>query len=47
MDYMENIEEIEEIIQWNLSYGISIVKTLNDLGRIDLIDYFTNENKLF
>lgn len=40
MDYTLTIEDIEEIIEYNISYGISVIKTLNDLGRIDLIDYF-------
>lgn len=37
---IEYIEEIEDIIEYNLSYGISAFETLTDLGHFDLIDYF-------
>lgn len=40
MDYILTLQEIEEIVEYNISYGISVLKTLNDLGRFDLIDYF-------
>lgn len=36
-----NIEEIEEIIYYNLSYGISPEETLTDLKRLDLLDELT------
>jgi len=42
MDIKFTLEDIEEIVEYNLSYGISILKTLNSLGRADLIDYFSN-----
>ena len=33
-----DIEEIEEIIYFNLSYGVSPEETLTDLGRLDLLE---------
>lgn len=35
-----DIEEIEDLIGWNLSYNISVAETLADIGRMDLIDFF-------
>jgi len=35
-----NIGEIEDLIGWNLSYGISIKETLKDINRLDLLSLF-------
>jgi hypothetical protein len=36
-----NIDEIEDLVSYNNSYGISIKHTLQFLNRLDLLDYFT------
>jgi hypothetical protein len=36
------ISQIEDIICWNLSFGVSIEDTLLSLDRMDLINYFEN-----
>ncbi len=37
---IELIEEIEDLICWNLSFGITKYETLNEIGRLDLFDLF-------
>lgn len=39
MNFKE-FEEIEDLIGWNLSFGISKYKTLKEIGRLDLFDLF-------
>ena len=34
------IEEIEDLINWNLTFNISIKETLKTINRLDLLDYF-------
>tara|TARA_Y100001963_G_C6703418_1_gene410659 strand:+ start:517 stop:636 length:120 start_codon:yes stop_codon:yes gene_type:complete len=36
----EEIDEIEDLVCWNLSFGISVLETLTDIDRLDLIDLF-------
>jgi len=35
-----DFEEIEDLIGWNLSFNISIKETLEDINRLDLLEYF-------
>jgi len=35
-----DFEEIEDLVGWNLSFGISIKDTLEEIKRLDLLDYF-------
>jgi hypothetical protein len=39
---IEEIEEIVELIYWNLSFGISIKETLIDIDRLYMLEYFEN-----
>tara|TARA_B110000967_G_C18823671_1_gene530149 strand:- start:89 stop:214 length:126 start_codon:yes stop_codon:yes gene_type:complete len=41
MDNIEILDEIEDLIGWNLSYDISVKETLTEINRLDLLDYFT------
>ena len=41
MDNIEILDEIEDLIGWNLSYDISVKETLTEIKRLDLLDYFT------
>lgn len=41
MDNIEYLGEIEELISWNLSYGINMIDTLKQIKREDLEDYFS------
>ena len=38
----EELEEIDELISWNLSFGVSVYETLFGIGRLDLLEYFEN-----
>ena len=42
MDIMdlEEIEEIEDLVFWNLSFGISIEDTLKDINKLELLSLF-------
>ena len=35
-----NIDEIEDLVFWNLSFGVSIKETLTEIDRLDLLDSF-------
>ena len=35
-----NLEEIEELVYYNLSFNISIEETLKGINRMDLISFF-------
>ena len=35
-----SLEEVEEIVNWNLSFGISIKETLTFLDKLDYIELF-------
>jgi len=35
-----NMEEIEDLIGWNLSFNINVEQTLKDINRLDLLGYF-------
>jgi hypothetical protein len=37
----KEFEEIEEVVAWNLSFGISIKETLTDLGKIKYLNLFS------
>jgi len=37
---MDNIEEIEDLVGWNLSFGIPIIDTLKEIKREDLYELF-------
>ena len=41
MDNIEILDEIEDLIAWNLSFNISLEDTLKEIKRTDLLDYFT------
>jgi hypothetical protein len=34
------LDDIEELIDWNLQYGIPLRSTLGGIYRLDLYDYF-------
>tara|TARA_R110000787_G_scaffold179128_2_gene290870 strand:- start:163 stop:294 length:132 start_codon:yes stop_codon:yes gene_type:complete len=40
MDTVEELEEIEDLIGWNLSFDIPIIETLKEINRLDLIKMF-------
>ena len=35
-----NLEDIEDLVCWNLSFNISIKETLKNIKRLDLLDLF-------
>ena len=35
-----NLDEIEDLVFWNLSFGVTIKETLTDIERMDLLDSF-------
>ncbi len=35
-----DLDEIEDLIGWNLSFNISIPETLADINRLDLLEFF-------
>lgn len=37
-----NLEEIEELVYYNLSFNIEIKETLKYINRLDLLNYFNN-----
>jgi hypothetical protein len=37
---MEKFAEIEDLVCWNLSYGISVVDTLTEINQLQLLKYF-------
>ena len=41
MDTIEKLDEIEDLIGWNLSYDITIEETLTEIDRLDLLQYFS------
>tara|TARA_R110002126_G_scaffold274975_1_gene420322 strand:+ start:90 stop:215 length:126 start_codon:yes stop_codon:yes gene_type:complete len=41
MDNIEILDEIEDLIAWNLSFNICLEDTLKEIKRTDLLDYFT------
>ena len=41
MDTIEELDEIEDLIGWNLSFNITIEDTLTGIDRLDLLDFFT------
>ncbi len=42
MDSVEILDEIEELIGWNLSFGITTHETLKEINRLDLLTYFSH-----
>ena len=40
MDTLEYLDEIADLIEWNLSFNITVKDTLEDINRIDLLYYF-------
>tara|TARA_R110001592_G_scaffold85314_1_gene251960 strand:- start:1223 stop:1342 length:120 start_codon:yes stop_codon:yes gene_type:complete len=36
----EDFEEIEDLVGWNLSFGISKYETLKEIGKLDLLTLF-------
>tara|TARA_R110000744_G_scaffold275827_1_gene388617 strand:+ start:607 stop:750 length:144 start_codon:yes stop_codon:yes gene_type:complete len=44
MDTIEQLDEIEDLIGWNLSFNISIEDTLNGINRLDLLEYYLECN---
>tara|TARA_R110002167_G_scaffold170407_1_gene368315 strand:- start:9 stop:149 length:141 start_codon:yes stop_codon:yes gene_type:complete len=41
MDNIEILDDIEELIAWNLSYDITLKESLTEINRLDLLDYFS------
>jgi|TARA_A100000171_G_C2033608_1_gene97020 hypothetical protein len=37
-----DLEEIEDLIFYNLSFNVSVEKTLKDIDRMDLLELFVN-----
>lgn len=37
---IEEFEEIEELIAWNMSFNISKTETLRDIGKLEFINLF-------
>lgn len=37
---MDNLDEIEELVYYNLSYDIQVKETLELINRLDLLDFF-------
>jgi hypothetical protein len=37
---MDDFDEIEDLVGWNLSFNISIKETLQSINRLDLLDLF-------
>jgi hypothetical protein len=37
---MDNLDEIEDMCYWNLSFGVPIKETLASINRLDLLDFF-------
>lgn len=35
-----DLEEIEDLVSWNLSFNISVEETLKDINRLDLLYLF-------
>ena len=35
-----SIDEIEDLISYNLSCGIAVEKTLHDINKMELLDFF-------
>lgn len=40
-----NLEEIEELVEWNKTFGISTYETLKDIGYLDKLSFFTHQVK--
>ena len=38
---VEILDDIEELISWNLSFNVSVKDTLEGINRLDLLDYFS------
>tara|TARA_R110002153_G_scaffold23570_2_gene76209 strand:+ start:102 stop:308 length:207 start_codon:yes stop_codon:yes gene_type:complete len=38
---VEFLDEMEELIVWNLSFGVSMRETLREIKRLDLMDFFS------
>jgi len=36
------LEQIEELVSWNMSFGVSVKDTLLDINRLDLLGYFVD-----
>ena len=34
------LNEIEDLVSWNLSFGIPVKETLTEIKRLDLLNYF-------
>lgn len=41
-----DFEEIEDLVFWNLSFGIKIKDTLKQINKLELLQLFTNYNKI-
>ena len=39
-----NIDELEDIVNYNKSYGISVIETLTDLNKLHLMYLFLDFN---
>ena len=37
---IEELEELEDLVSWNLSFGISEIETLSQLNKLEHIDFF-------
>ena len=41
MDTIEELYEIEDLLAFNLSFGVEIKDTLEEINRLDLLTFFT------
>jgi len=37
-----DFDDIEDLVYWNLSFGIPIEETLKDINKLDLLELFIN-----
>ena len=40
MDTIQKLDEIEDLLAFNLSFGVAIKDSLTDIDRLDLLDYY-------
>lgn len=43
-DLWNNLDEIEDLVGWNLSFNISIKQTLTDINKLEYLELFENNN---
>jgi hypothetical protein len=38
---IDELEEIEDLVYWNLSFGIPIIETLTEINHLELLTFFS------